>query len=158
VAFGANLGSPEERLLDAEKKLALQPRLRLLSRSGLWLTEPVGGPQGQNWYHNQVLVYETDMGPQELMALLLETEAELGRVRAERWGPRVIDLDLLFLGSEVLESPLVTIPHPRLHERGFVLRPLAEAAPDWVHPALGASALEMLKLLPLGAPRLVRKA
>ena len=158
VAFGANLASPLENIKAAEERLRNEPGLTLKARSGLWLTEPEGGPAGQNWYHNQVLIYETCLFPEELMTLLLQIEAGLGRVREERWGPRTIDLDLLFLGGAVLESPLVTLPHPRLHLRGFVLYPLSEAAPGWIHPLLGETAEALLKKLPEGGPRLVKKS
>jgi 2-amino-4-hydroxy-6-hydroxymethyldihydropteridine diphosphokinase len=157
VAFGANLGRPEELLNRAEALLAAAPRLRPKARSSVWLTEPVGGPPGQDWYHNRVILYETDMGAAGLMALLLKVEKALGRVRAERWGPRAIDLDLLFLGQQQLRNPFVTIPHPRMAERGFVLRPLAEVAPEWVHPALGLSVSELLGRLPGDGPGLLRK-
>ena len=157
MAFGANLDSPLEKIALAEKILDGEPALRLKARSGLWLTEPEGGPPGQDWYHNQVILYETALSPEDLMNILLSAESRLGRVRTERWGPRTIDLDLLFLGDAVVETPLVTIPHPRLHLRGFVLRPLAEAAPDWINPVLGLSARDLLEGLPPGGPGLVRK-
>jgi 2-amino-4-hydroxy-6-hydroxymethyldihydropteridine diphosphokinase len=158
VAFGANLEGPLESIRRAEALLGKAPGLRFKRRSGLWLTEPVGGPPGQGWYHNQVILYETDLGPEGLMELLLGAEADLGRVRKERWGPRLIDLDLLFLDDLILEGPLVTLPHPRLAERAFVLKPLSEAAPGWIHPVLQENASALLERLTRGGPRIRRLA
>lgn len=106
--------------------------------SGLYETEPVG-PPGQADYLNQVVVIETEQSPEALLEMALEIEDELGRERRERWGPRTIDLDLLLYGDLALSGCALTLPHPRLHERSFVLVPLAEVMPDWVHPRLGTS-------------------
>jgi 2-amino-4-hydroxy-6-hydroxymethyldihydropteridine diphosphokinase len=103
-----------------------------------------------------VILYEAELNPFELMALLLKIEAVLGRVRQERWGPRVIDLDLLFWDDTVLESDFLTLPHPRLSERGFVLNPLVEVAPDWVHPKLRLSASALLEKLPADGSKLIK--
>jgi 2-amino-4-hydroxy-6-hydroxymethyldihydropteridine diphosphokinase len=157
VAFGANLGDPPRQFAMAEAMLSGGRGLRPKAKSGLWLTEPVGGPPGQDWYHNQVILYEAALGPRKLMGLLLGVEGSLGRARGERWGPRVMDLDLLFLGDTVLDDDVVTLPHPRLHERAFVLRPLSEVAPRWVHPLLGLDTLSLLARVPPGGPGIRRK-
>ena len=101
---------------------------RVTRRSSLWLTEPVGGPP-QGWFLNAVAEGETALRPEALLEACLATEREMGRVRAERNGPRTIDVDVLLFGDERCSSPGLVIPHPRLHERRFVLEPLAEIAP-----------------------------
>ncbi len=118
--------------------------------SGLYRTAPVGGPPGQPDYLNAALALHTDLAPQALLAALLDIEARAGRVRAERWGPRVLDLDLIAHGDLVLDAPGLTLPHPRAFERAFVLAPLADIAPDWRHPTLGRSVREALARLDQG--------
>ncbi len=116
-------------------------------RSSLWLTEPVGGPP-QGWFLNAVAGGETALCPEALLEACLATEREMGRVRAERNGPRTIDVDVLFFGDERCCTPGLVIPHPRLHERRFVLEPLAEVAPSFVHPTLGLTVRELLARCP----------
>jgi len=124
---------------------AIVTRLGPIKRcSAIYETEPVG-PPGQRAYLNQIVLIETRALPETLLRATQEIEEDLGRVRAERWGPRVIDLDLLLYGDRVWDEEKLTIPHPRLHERGFVLIPLAELLPDWVHPTLGKSVEQMCK-------------
>jgi 2-amino-4-hydroxy-6-hydroxymethyldihydropteridine diphosphokinase len=156
VAFGANLERPFLALHLAEELLGLEEGLRFAARSGVWLTEPVGGPPGQDWYHNQVLLYETGLEAEKILELLLKTESALGRARRERWGPRIIDLDLIFLDGEVAQSGSLTLPHPRLQDRAFVLKPLLEVAPGWTHPVSGLALLDLLSRLPRGGPSLRR--
>lgn len=114
--------------------------------SSLYLTRPVG-PVEQPWFVNGVLRCLTSLSVERLLAVLLEIENEFGRIRNERWGPRTLDLDLLFFGDNVLSSPGLTVPHPRLHERLFVLVPLVEIAPECLHPCFQITALEMLSRL-----------
>ncbi|MDR2406329.1 MAG: 2-amino-4-hydroxy-6-hydroxymethyldihydropteridine diphosphokinase [Deltaproteobacteria bacterium] len=158
IAFGANLDSPLQNILMAEDLIKSDRRVEFVKRSSLWLTEPVGGPPGQDWYHNQVVLYNTKMSPLELIHLLLRIESELGRIRYERWGPRLIDLDLLFLGDIELESELISLPHPRLQERAFVLEPLQEVAPDWIHPKLGLNPTALLEKLPQNGPKTIKQS
>jgi len=105
--------------------------------SWLYRTAAVGGPSGQPDYLNAALSLDTPLSPQALMLALLGAEALSGRVRLERWGPRVLDLDLIGYGATVLATPRLTLPHPRAFERPFVLAPLADVAPEWRHPATG---------------------
>ena len=123
--------------------------MKFLGASSLYRTQPVG-PVEQPPFINAVFALEAGIGPHDLLSLLLDIEQNMGRVRKERWGPRVIDLDMLFYGEEIIEEQGLEIPHPRLHERRFVLTPLAEIAPGFVHPVLKKSVSELLSGLPAG--------
>jgi 2-amino-4-hydroxy-6-hydroxymethyldihydropteridine diphosphokinase len=137
IALGGNLDDPATQLRHAAARLAADPRLRLSARSGLWRSPPMG-PPGQPEYLNAVLRVETALAPEGTLALLLETEAALGRRRdGPRWGPRLIDLDLLWQGEARCSTPALRLPHPGIAERAFVLKPLAEIAADEDVPGLG---------------------
>lgn len=155
VALGANLGDPLSQMRRAASRLSRFGAVT--GRSSLYLTSPVGGPPDQPDYLNAVIRIEPIAAlrePIELLSALLELEVELGRVRREKWGPRLIDLDLLAHGREVRREPGLLLPHPRLQERPFVLAPLTEVEPSWRHPLDGRLATEALaSLLPSGLPR-----
>ncbi|MDI3280771.1 MAG: 2-amino-4-hydroxy-6-hydroxymethyldihydropteridine diphosphokinase [Bacillota bacterium] len=146
IALGSNLGEREWYLSEARRRLALLPGVRILATSGIYETEPVG-PVEQGWFLNQVVAVQTELSPRELLKALLQIEEDLGRQRTVRWGPRTIDLDLLWYGGESIEEEGLTVPHPRLWERAFVLRPLAEVAPDLLAPG-GVTLLQYVQQLP----------
>lgn len=145
IGLGSNLGNREENLALARERLEHQGRVKVVSCSPLVETEP-WGPIPQGWYLNQLCEIESELSPRALMLWLLEVERLGGRDRTQevRWGPRMIDLDLLAYGQEVYEDEVVQVPHPRLHLRRFVLQPWAAIAPDWRHPTLGLSVRQML--------------
>jgi 2-amino-4-hydroxy-6-hydroxymethyldihydropteridine diphosphokinase len=135
VGLGANLGDREASLRRAVELLAAEPGIEVVAVSSFRETDPVGYLD-QPRFLNGVCAVETDLSPRELLERLLAVERALGRERADspRWGPRTIDLDLLLYGDETVDEPGLTVPHPRLTERSFVLEPLLELAPDLVLP------------------------
>ena len=154
VGIGSNLG---RRLQNCKKALKLleQKGIRIKKVSGAFETKPWGGREGgadlmsgQRDYINMAAAVETDAGPRALLGALLEVEAEMGRVRKRKWGPRNIDLDLLLYGDEVIDLPGLKVPHPLMHEREFVLLPLAQIAPDAIHPVLKKTVRQLLDVYP----------
>ncbi len=133
IALGSNLGDRVKNLNDAIARLA--PFLQVLRASSIYETEPVG-VRDQPWFLNQVVCGTTALSPVDLLRRVKRIEIEMGRTEGIRFGPRPIDLDILFYDRVIALSPALTIPHPRLHERAFVLTPLAEIAPDLIHPRL----------------------
>jgi 2-amino-4-hydroxy-6-hydroxymethyldihydropteridine diphosphokinase len=138
VGVGANLGTPRETIAAALALLDQESDVELVAVSTLQETDPVGYEE-QPRFLNGVVQLGTELSPQELLARLLAIETRLGRVRGEgpRFGPRTIDLDLLLYGEETIDEPGLTLPHPRLHERRFVLEPLAELDPALEVPGRG---------------------
>ena len=133
LALGANLGDREKNLHEAIARLA--PFVDITSTSSIYETEPVGVRE-QPWFLNLVVRGTTTLSPVDLLRRVKKIEIEMGRSEGIRFGPRPIDIDILFYDRLIELSPALTIPHPRLHERAFVLIPLAEIAPDFVHPRL----------------------
>ncbi len=134
IGVGSNLGDRQGNCLRAIR-LIEEGGLRVVRRSSMYETEP-WGVKDQPMFINMALEAETDLGARDLLALLKDIEKRMGRAGTERYGPRVIDLDILLFGSLVLKEGGLQIPHPRMHEREFVLGPLAEIAPNEVHPVL----------------------
>jgi 2-amino-4-hydroxy-6-hydroxymethyldihydropteridine diphosphokinase len=143
VGLGANLGNPQQQLREALERLNAAEEVEVTRVSTFYRNPPLG-PEDQPWYVNAVARVRTRLGPEELLRLLQQLEAGLGRVRGERWGPRVIDLDLLLYNGEVIFVPDLVVPHPEMHRRVFVLVPLAEIAPRAWHPVLQKSAEDLL--------------
>lgn len=128
VAIGSNLNAPRDRVLEAFERMQSLATTRLELRSRLYRTSPMG-PQDQPEYVNAAAGLLTQMGARELLKALLDIEREMGRVREERWGPRIIDLDLVWMVGAVIEEVGLTLPHPGVSMRNFVLYPLDEIAP-----------------------------
>ena len=137
VGLGSNLADPRAQVERALLALAGLPRTRLVRRSRLYRTTP-WGRANQPEFVNAVVALQTELSPRELLEALLAIERAAGRARdATRWGPRVLDLDILAFGDRMIDEPGLHVPHPHLHERAFVLLPLAEVAPDLIVPRNG---------------------
>lgn len=146
ILFGSNMGDKEQTF--AEARLLINNRCgRVTKVSSAYFSEPWGF-EADEWFLNVVLEVETEMEPETLLRQLLDIEAELGRVRhpeKEGYSSRTADLDLLYYGNRVINTPFLTVPHPRLHRRRFTLLPLCEVAPDFVHPVIGLTQTALLE-------------
>jgi 2-amino-4-hydroxy-6-hydroxymethyldihydropteridine diphosphokinase len=152
LSLGSNMGDRQTNLQDA---IALLETVgHVVRKSSFYETEPVEFTR-QAWFLNCAAAIETETAPEKLMAELLEIEQDLGRRRTRRKGPRTIDIDILLFGDRVLSLPGLIVPHPAMHERRFVLEPLAEIAPQARHPVLKKTIGELLASLPAG--QVVRK-
>ena len=147
IGVGSNMGDRAGNCLEAFRRLGRLPETVLAGHSELYLTQPQG-KEDQEWFVNGVALLETGLTAGELLDRLMDVEQAMGRVRNERWGPRVVDLDILLYGNGVIREPGLTVPHPRMHERRFVLVPMVQMAPDLAHPVLGLSMRELLGQLP----------
>ncbi len=143
IALGSNLGDSHTILAEAVKTIAQTTGITLQVRSSWYQTAPVGPPQPN--YLNGCVLLKVQLTPQELLATLVKIEAQFGRTRQQRWGPRTLDLDLLLFDDLILDTPTLQLPHPRMTERAFVLVPLAEIAPDWVEPVSGKAIIELVQ-------------
>ena len=147
IAIGGNLGDRRTYLEAGIKEAAALPNTRLAAVSCAYETRPLG-PVAQPDFLNAVFAIETSLAPEALLAALLAAEKKYQRQRRIHWGPRTLDLDLLLYGERVVESASLTLPHPRMNERSFVLVPLCEIAPDLLHPITGLPFAAHLAALP----------
>lgn len=137
LALGSNLGSRFQTLQGAVDTLFDAPGLEFVAVSPVYETDPVGGPGGQKPYLNAVVVAESSLDPYTLLERAQSVENAFGRVRQERWGPRTLDVDLIVVGDTLSDDPTLTLPHPRVHERAFVLVPWSKADPEGEVPGHG---------------------
>ncbi len=143
ISLGSNLGDRQNNLLEACKLIENQlGKIELISK--IYETEPWGF-NSSDQFLNQVICLKSNKSPQSLMGILLSTEKEMGRERGlERYSSRIIDIDILFVGQQIIKTDIIEAPHPRLHERKFVLIPLNDIAPDFIHPVLNKSITKLL--------------
>jgi 2-amino-4-hydroxy-6-hydroxymethyldihydropteridine diphosphokinase len=144
IGVGSNLGDKIHQCEQGLREILGVDRHRLLARSSFYKTQPLG-VLDQDWFVNAAIKIETDLEPHELLQSLNEIESKLGRRETFRWGPRAIDLDILFFDDETIQSGPLIIPHPRLQERQFVLIPLVEIDPHLIHPVLQKTVLQLLE-------------
>ncbi|MFB5663783.1 2-amino-4-hydroxy-6-hydroxymethyldihydropteridine diphosphokinase [Alteribacillus sp. HJP-4] len=147
IALGSNIGDREYYLREALKMLEEKDLLRLSKLSSIYETEPVGVTD-QAAFLNMVVEMQADMSPLPLLELIQQIEENLDRVRTRKWGPRTIDLDILLYNDENIEMSELSIPHPRMHERAFVLVPFCEIAPQTMHPLFQRTIEDITNALP----------
>ena len=147
LSLGSNVGDREIQLRDSVRRLVANGRV--VAFSSFYETEPVEFTD-QAWFLNCVVALETTETPEQLMMALLQIEQQMGRRRIQKKGPRTIDIDILLFDEAIVDSPALTIPHPAMRQRRFVLEPLAEIAPEVRHPVLDKTIRELLEALPAG--------
>ncbi|MEE8259444.1 MAG: 2-amino-4-hydroxy-6-hydroxymethyldihydropteridine diphosphokinase [Nitrospinaceae bacterium] len=147
IGIGSNLESPTENCLKAVQRLNAHADLTVVARSSLYQSEPFGITD-QDWFVNSVAQITTSLSPEELLRACLSIEQAMGRTRTKKWGPRIIDLDILFYDDLILKQEELEIPHPGIAERSFVLAPMNEIAPEFIHPKLKKSIQGLLIEVP----------
>lgn len=143
IALGSNLGDSLTTVNSALETIATIPNINIQTTSSWYQTAPVGPPQPD--FINGCAILQVQMSPQSVLSTLLQIESQFGRTRQARWGPRSLDLDLLLYNDLILDTPTLQIPHPRMHERAFVLIPLAEITPTWIEPVSGKAIAELVQ-------------
>lgn len=156
IGIGSNLGPREQHIALAFDAAAALPDTRVCATSPIYETDPVG-PPGQGPYLNAAMHLTTDLSPRDVLSALRRIEEQAGRERRERWGPRTLDLDILLYDDQIIDGPQLTVPHPCMHERWFVLKPLCDIAPDAVHPKRKQTVHEMLDELERADPNAPRR-
>ena len=146
IGIGSNIGDRYKNCTVAIDTICASESIRLLEQSSFYLTEPWGVKE-QDDFINLVIKIDTSLSPQQLFCFLQEAERKLGKKETVKWGPRTIDLDILFYNGQTLEAPQLTIPHPLLHQRGFVLIPLQEIDPHLTHPVFSRTISQLLDSL-----------
>ncbi len=152
IGLGTNLGNRDENLALARKLISEQVALVLIE-SSIYQTEP-WGKTDQPYFLNQVVGIESSLPPDELLKSIQNIESQMGRERKEKWGARIIDLDILFYDDQIIHTENLTIPHPFIADREFVLAPMAEIAPDMIHPETKKSISEMLASVRTTPPKI----
>ena len=152
IALGANLpssyGSPAQTI-EAAKRAIEGRGISLVKAARIWLTAPVPYDPDQDWYHNSVVAVDTDLPPQDLLQTLLDIELEFGRVRTVKNAPRLLDLDIVAYNDYLIEEgDNLIVPHPRMHERLFVLKPLEDIDKNWIHPRTKQRLADMITACP----------
>lgn len=148
LGFGGNLDHPLNSFRKARESLAIHKLIDIVSSSPLYRTPPIGGPEGQSDYLNAVVEIRTGLAAEELLQICSRIEDEAGRIRDVHWGPRTLDIDLLMYAGLVIDIPQLTLPHPRLHQRHFVLLPLCDIDRNLMHPLLRMTTGKLLEQLP----------
>lgn len=146
IGIGSNIGDKTANCKKAIELLNKHSQAKVTKISDFYETEPVGYKE-QEWFVNCAVEIETDLNPQELLLLCRMIESELGRERKIKYGPRIIDLDILLYNNDIIDTIGLKIPHPEMHKRSFVLKPLSDIAPDAVHPVLKKTIVELLNNL-----------
>ncbi len=147
VAFGGNMGDVLSGFMSAREQLTCNKDLRILDSSCIYRSPPIG-PPGQADYLNSIVLLDVDMEAKNLLQHMQNIEKKHGRIRTgEHWGSRTLDLDLIAYNDTVMQTTSLTLPHPHMHKRIFVLQPLCDVQPDWRHPVLKQTAKELLEIL-----------